>query len=116
MKLTTFTSITIGIIATEFAAMIPGISASTPTNATVKSALACKEGSTKCAGGSPGGAIFHCRSGVWKVIAECRSYENCVSSPSAHCTWARISGVGLNTNSSVSFPALPLWICGLVGD
>jgi hypothetical protein len=55
--------------------------------------MACSNGEIRClAANDQGkeGGVFKCVDGYWDLLIACRSYEKCVSSPSPHCTWAKL--------------------------
>ncbi|KZM26769.1 uncharacterized protein EKO05_0000146 [Ascochyta rabiei] len=77
---------------------------------------ACKEGSLKCDGGSPGGAVFVCNDGVWIVLMACRSYENCVKKPVPHCTWASADAGSADSDPVPGFEGLPAEVSAAADD
>ncbi|KAF2124254.1 hypothetical protein P153DRAFT_401341 [Dothidotthia symphoricarpi CBS 119687] len=65
----------------------------TPASAPPPTTQSCTEGTTKCAGGNPGGAVFICHNNAWDVLVDCRSSERCDNNPAPHCTWGFARGV-----------------------
>lgn len=75
----------------------------------------CEEGSLKCDGGSPGGAVFACKDGAWEVLVDCGE-SACNENVVPHCTWASAGHAFLETDLVSGFESPTAVVSAAIAD